>query len=88
MSPAAIVKAHSLHRFAIDQGAPLDTFQLVLTEPEAMELVEWYAGQYGGCNAVFDVDVDIARRTGHPWNLLANFQCMGFSMAPASLVLN
>lgn len=88
MNPAALVKAQSLHRFAIDQGAPLNSFQLVLTEPEAMELVEWYAGQYGGTNEVFDLDVTLARRTHNPWNLLANFQCMGFAMAPASLVLN
>lgn len=88
MSPAALVKAQSLHRFAVDQGAPLDSFQLVLTEPEAMELVEWYAKQHGGNSPVFDVDVEIARRTSNPWDLLANFQCMGFAMAPASLVLN
>jgi hypothetical protein len=88
VSPAALVKAESLHRFATDQGAPLDTFQLVLTDPEAMELVDWYAKQFGGCNAVFDVDVEIARRTHNPWDLLSNFQCMGFAMAPASLVLN
>jgi hypothetical protein len=88
MSPAALVKAQSLHRFAVDQGAPLNSFQLVLTQPEAMELVEWYAKQYGGNNPVFNVDLEIVRRTGEPWDLLSNFQVMGFSMAPASLVLN
>jgi hypothetical protein len=88
MSPAPLIKAQSLHRFAADQGAPLKEFQLVLTEPEAMELVEWYAAQYGGSNEVFDVDVEIARRTRNPWDLLSNFQCMGLAMAPANLVLN
>jgi hypothetical protein len=88
MNPAALLKAQSLHQFAVDQGAPLDTFQLCLTQPEAMELVEWYAEQHGGRNEAFDLDVEIARRTGAPWDLLSNFQCMGLAIVPANLVLN
>jgi hypothetical protein len=88
VSPAALDKAKSLHRFAADQGAPLDTFQLVLTEPEAMELMEWYVDEYGGANEMLELDAAEARRTRNPWDLLANFTCMGLAMARANLVLN
>lgn len=88
MSPAAITKAQALNRFATDQGAPLSTFALVLTESEAMELMEWYVGEYGGTNELLEMDAAAARRTRNPWELLSNFTCMGLAIAPANLVLN
>lgn len=87
MSPAAIAKAEALNRFATDQGAPLSTFALVLTESEAMELMEWYVGEYAG-NELLEFDAAQARRTRNPWELLSNFTCMGLAIAPANLVLN
>jgi hypothetical protein len=87
MNIAAIEKAQSLYKFANSSGFPLETFALVLSEAEALELVEWYAKEYEG-NAEFDLDVSIARRTKNPWPLLANFHCMGLEITRATLVLN
>lgn len=88
MGPAALEKATSLHRFATDTGSPLSSFLLVLTDPEALELLEWYGTQYAGTNEVFDLDLAIARRTGNPWPVLENFQVMGLALGKATLVLN
>jgi len=87
MNIAAIEKAESLHKFATSSGMPISTFAVVLSEPEALELLEWYATQYAG-NAEFDLDVDIARRTKNPWPVLDNFQLLGLEIAKANLVLN
>jgi hypothetical protein len=84
--PAALAKAESLHKFASQSGYPLETFALVLTEAEAAEILEWYATEHEG-NAVFALDVDIARRTKNPWPVLANFRVLGLEMVPR-LVLN
>lgn len=85
MSPAALAKADSLYKFACDQGALLETFQLALTEEEAVELLEWYATEYAG-NEQFDLDISIARRTKNPWPVLANFKLMGMDMAPVMVL--
>jgi hypothetical protein len=84
--PKALAKAESLHRFASHSGYPLETFALVLTETEAIELLEWYATEYCG-NAAFDLDVEVARRTKNPWPVLAHFRVLGLDMMPA-LVLH
>jgi hypothetical protein len=87
MNIAAIEKAQSLYKFANSSGFPLQTFALVLSDVEAMELLEWYAEQYQG-NEPFDLDVDIARRTKNPWPVLEHFNCCGLEIAKANLVLN
>lgn len=80
MTPAAIAKAQSLHRFAAQQGAPLDSFKLVLTDAEALEALDWFKGQMYRSDAAFDVDLEIAHRTGNPWQMLSNFQLMGLEV--------
>jgi hypothetical protein len=84
MEPAAIERAKSLYRFALEQGTPPNTFVLTLTHSQATELLEWYATQYTGSNECFDLDVMIARRTQDPWPVLANFRLYGFEMAKQS----
>jgi hypothetical protein len=88
MNPAALTKAESLHRFATEQGSPLSTFQLVLTQAEALEVLDWFKGQMMQPNAAFEVDLEIAHRTGDPFAMLANFQLMGLDIVPANLALN
>jgi len=84
LEPSALTKAASLHHFAASQGCPLESFELVLSEPEALELLDWYGQEYGGQNECFDVDFEIAKRTQDPWPVLSNFMLMGFKMRPAS----
>lgn len=87
MKPAALIKAESLYRFASEQGAPLSTFQLALTNPEALEVLDWFRAQMQP-NAAFEVDLEIAHRTGKPFEMLAHFQLMGIEIVPANLALN
>lgn len=86
MSPAALVKAQSLHRFAVDQGAPLNTFKLVLSDVEAMEALDWFKSEYYLNDEVFAVDLEIAHRTGDPWQMFSNFQLMGFEVVRAEML--
>ena len=86
--PVAMLKAKSLHNFASHSGMQLNTFALVLTEAEAAELLEWYAKDYAGVSAAFDVDIEIARRTKNPWPVLKNFNVYGLAICRANLVLN
>jgi hypothetical protein len=83
VSPAAIDKARSLHRFATEQGAPLDSFKLALTDAEALEALDWFKTQMYRQDAAFDVDLEIAHRTGNPWQMLSNFQLMGLEVVRA-----
>jgi hypothetical protein len=83
--PAALAKAESLHKFASASGCPLETFALVLTELEALELLEWYATEYAG-NEQFDLDISIARRSKNPWPVLQNFRVLGLDMMPATVL--
>jgi hypothetical protein len=85
--PAALTKAASLYRFAMEQGAPLETFQLALTDTEALEVLDWFGGQMQP-NAAFEVDLEIAHRTGKPFEMLSSFQLMGLAIVAASLVVN
>lgn len=87
MKPVALVKAQSLYRFALDQGAPLETFQLALTDAEALEVLDWFREQMES-NVAFEVDWEIAHRTGKPFEMLENFQLMGLAIVPANRALN
>lgn len=62
----------------------METFELVLSEPEALELLDWYGDEYGGQNECFDLDLERAKRTQDPWPVLCNFVLMGFKMRPLS----
>ena len=84
MELKALQKATSLYQFAQAQGSPLESFELVLSEPEALELLDWYGHEYGGTNECFDLDFEVAKRTKDPWPMLANFLLMGFRMRPLS----
>lgn len=79
MSPAAIAKAQSLHRFATRQGAPLSTFKLALTTDEALEVLDWFKDTMTP-NVMFDADLKIAHRTGNPWEMVTNFQLLGLDI--------
>jgi hypothetical protein len=84
---AALAKAESLHKFASASGCPLDTFLLVLSNAEGLELLDYFKTEYQ-CSELFDMDVAIAQAKGDPWGVLDNFVLLGLHMAPASLVLN
>lgn len=84
MEPSALAKAVSLHHFAQAQGCPLEAFELCLSQPEALELLDWYGAQYSGQSECFDCDLEIAKRTQDPWPILANFVLLGLKMRPLS----
>lgn len=84
MKPAAVEKAESLHKFAKSQGAQLSTFMLILSDAEALELLDWFQHEMCGYNATFMLDLEIAHRTGNPWEMLPNFQLMGFEIGRTS----
>lgn len=81
MTPAALTKAESLHRFAVDQGAPLLDFQLTLSTDEGLELLDWFLAQYEQ-NMLLAEDVAQAKRLRDPFPVLEHFTLMGFSLAP------
>lgn len=83
--PEALVKAESLFKFAQSSGAPLDTFILTLSEPDAMDLLAFYEAQYSHVE-LFVADVAEARRTNNPWLVLSNFELFGLRMAPLSVL--
>lgn len=84
---SALAKAESLHKFAKAQGCPLAEFQLVLSDVEGLELLEWFVEQYAR-NEILSLDVEIAQRTRDPWPVLCEFELLGMHMVRASLVLN
>jgi hypothetical protein len=79
MSPVALEKAESLYRFATQRGAPLQDFQLTLSVPEGLELLDWFVGQYGE-NPLLIEDVADAKRSQDPFPILAHFTLMGFAL--------
>jgi hypothetical protein len=86
---AALEKAESLARFARSQGAPLETFLVTLTEPQAYELLDHIAA--GGLGRYEDhdrliADVEEAKRKKAPFALLEWFQLEGMSIAPVSFL--
>ena len=83
---AALEKAESLHRFVLSQGAPLNTFQLALSDREGLEVLDWLQEQYD--NELLDSDIAIARATGDAWKVLDGFTLLGFAIVRASRVLN
>jgi hypothetical protein len=80
---AAIEKADSLHRFAVSQGAHLSTFVVVLSDQDALELLDWFVEQYE-FNSLLEMDVAEAKAKHDPWNVLSNFTLHGMSIAPLS----
>lgn len=77
----ALEKARSLIAFAKDQGAPLETFELTISDPEAFELLDWFIQQYGD-NTLLADDVEMARMDKNPWPVLCHFTLLGLRMAP------
>ena len=91
MTPSAIAKAESLRAFALAQGAPLDTFQVILTLGEGYELLDYLAA--GGLGKFLHHDqlvqaIADAKAASNPWEVLAYFQIAGLSIARADAVLN
>jgi hypothetical protein len=76
----ALEKAESLLKFAQRTGAPLKGFVLTLSHGEAMDLLAYYLTQFD--NEIFEADVMEAKRVDDPWPVLANFELLGFPMAP------
>jgi hypothetical protein len=83
--PSAFSKAESLRSFALSTGAQLDTFVLVLTDAEGLELIDWLVEE--NPDETLALDAAIAHRTGNPWEVLAHFQLIGLPMIPP-LALN
>lgn len=78
---AALEKAESLHRFAVEQGARLGSFALTLSDSEALEILDWFVAQHPP-SELLNEDMLIAHATANPWPVLANFQLMGFAIVP------
>jgi hypothetical protein len=87
LAPSALTKATALYRYAMEQGAALETFQLALTDAEAFEILDWFKAQMEP-NGLFEVDLEIAHRTGRPFEMLGNFHLMGIAIVRANLALN
>jgi hypothetical protein len=87
VTPAAVAKAESLAKFALASGSPLDSFALVLTEPEAYELLDYLAaggmGRYENHDLLV-ADIEQARRDKNPYGVLGWFQLSGLSIWPVS----
>lgn len=82
---AAIAKAQSLLHFAASQGAPIETFKLVLSDQEAMDLLDYTLLQntYNGVpNQRMMLDVQQAHDTKNPWPVVAHFHLLGFEIIP------
>jgi hypothetical protein len=77
---AALEKAQSLHRFAESQGSPLSSFILVLSDTEALELLDWFKAEHEA-SELYDLDLEKAHKTGDPWEMLPEFNLMGFAIA-------
>ncbi len=84
---AAIEKAQSLAKFASASGCPLSSFALVLSQPEAMELMEQLVKD-NPFNPLLHEDARIARAKADPFLVLQHFQCEGLDIMRAELVLN
>jgi hypothetical protein len=77
---AALAKAESLYKFAQSQGAPVNTFVLVLSDSEGLELLDWFKPQFEQ-NEVFDLDLEAAHKSGNPWAMLPGFEVLGLAIA-------
>ncbi len=85
MNPDALEKAESLYRFATQRGAPTQEFQLTLSVPEGLELLDWFLGQYDE-NPLLMEDVAHAKRCGDPFPVLAHFTLLGFTLLPLQVL--
>lgn len=81
METAAHEKAISLRRYALAQGAKLDTFQLALSLEEGIELLDWLEAQNPD-NELLRDDVAQAKLISNPWAVLENFALLGFLIVP------
>lgn len=79
--PAALEKAESLYRFALAQGAKPAEYQLTLSNAEGIEILDWFVAQHEN-NQLLTEDVEAAKISNNPWDVLACFNLMGFSMCP------
>ena len=83
---AAIEKARSLYRFAMREGAPLSEFLLILTDQEALDLLEPLKRGDLGHFAEHDqleIDIEEAVRHRNPWSVLEHFQLEGLDICRA-----
>ena len=78
MTPAALLKAESLARYARDQGSPLWEFSLSITLGEAYELLDYLLEQYD--NPLLRHDVAQAKVNCNPWPVLEHFQLLGLEI--------
>lgn len=83
--PAALRKAESLFRYATNQGGGLATFEVVLTDAEADELLDWIP--ISGLVAAeglpqLEEDIAEARRKKDPWFVLQHFSFYNLPTTP------
>lgn len=87
MKPYALEKADTLYRFALNQGSPLETFELALTDKEADALLDWLpqSGMVGDeWQQVLADDIALARRAKDPFRVLGNFTFSGLRVVAAT----
>lgn len=80
MTPAALEKAECLYKFALGSGAPVSTFELLLTLGEGYELLDWLPK--AGLTArefipMLQQDIAEAKLLGDPWLVLNHFTLKG-----------
>lgn len=84
-TPAAILKAESLRKFALGQGSPLADFQLLVSESEAFELLDYLADPSATrCEAdeLLLLDIAEAKLKRDPWPVLEHFRVLGLEIKP------
>jgi hypothetical protein len=85
VEPTALVKAQSLNRFATEQGSPLSTFQLTISDDEGLELLDYLVEQ-SPPNELLSEDVALAHKTHDPWPVLTHFTLLGLQIAPLQVL--
>lgn len=76
--PVALALADELYRYALGQGAPINSFELLLTLGEGYELLDWIpgAGLFSDLELLRQ-DIEEAKIKGDPWLVLDNFTLKG-----------
>lgn len=71
--------------YATSQGSPIETFKLVLSNQEAMDLLDYTLLQnthMGIPNPLLQMDVQRARDLKDPWPVVKHFNLLGFEIIP------
>ena len=87
----AVKKAQQLAGFARDQGVPISTFVVALTDEEAFELLDFLAS--GGFGTFLNMDelhtdVEACKVRRDPWPVASELQLQGLAVVRAQELLH